>query len=66
MTPIANARRDLFEAMTQIAETGYGPKEHFLPWAVPSSGSTKLVVNHVGLSDRVLAKLRDPIEGLLE
>jgi len=27
MTPIANARRDLFEAMKQIADTGYGPKE---------------------------------------
>jgi hypothetical protein len=24
---IANARRDLFEAMKQIADTGYGPKE---------------------------------------
>jgi hypothetical protein len=27
MAPIANARRDLFEAMKQIAETGHGPKE---------------------------------------
>jgi hypothetical protein len=27
MTPVANARRDLFEAMKQIAETGHGPKE---------------------------------------
>jgi peroxiredoxin len=27
MTPIANARRDLFEAMNQVAETGHGPKE---------------------------------------
>jgi hypothetical protein len=27
MTRIANARRDLFEAMKQIADTGYGPKE---------------------------------------
>jgi hypothetical protein len=27
MTPIANARRDLFGAMKQIADTGYGPKE---------------------------------------
>ena len=33
MTPIANARRDLFEAMTQIAETGHGPKEQ-----LPSMG----------------------------
>ena len=33
MTPIASARRDLFEAMTQIAETGYGPKEQ-----LPSMG----------------------------
>jgi hypothetical protein len=24
MTPVANARRDLFEAMKQIAETGHG------------------------------------------
>jgi len=29
MTPIANARRDLFEAMTQIAKTGHGPNEQF-------------------------------------
>lgn len=29
MTPIANARRDLFEAMKQIADTGHGPKEQF-------------------------------------
>jgi len=27
MAPIANARRDLFEAMKQIADTGQGPKE---------------------------------------
>jgi hypothetical protein len=33
MTPIANARRDLFEAMKQIAETGQGPLEQ-----VPSMG----------------------------
>jgi Redoxin len=33
MTPIANARRDLFEAMKQIAETGRGPKEQ-----LPSTG----------------------------
>jgi peroxiredoxin len=25
MTPVANARRDLFEAMKQVAETGHGP-----------------------------------------
>ena len=30
MTPIANARRDLFEAMKQIAETGHGPGEEGL------------------------------------
>ena len=29
MTPVANARRDLFEAMKQIAETGHGPREQF-------------------------------------
>ena len=29
MTPVANARRDLFEAMKQIAETGQGPKDQF-------------------------------------
>jgi peroxiredoxin len=29
MTPVANARRDLYEAMKQIAETGHGPKEQF-------------------------------------
>ena len=33
MTPIANARRDLFEAMKMIAETGHGPKEQ-----LPSMG----------------------------
>ena len=27
MTPLANARRDLFEAMKQVAETGHGPVE---------------------------------------
>jgi peroxiredoxin len=27
MTPVANARRDLFEAMKQVVETGRGPKE---------------------------------------
>jgi hypothetical protein len=29
MTPLPNARRDLFEAMKQVAETGHGPKEQF-------------------------------------
>ena len=29
MTPVPNARRDLFEAMKQIAETGHGPMEQF-------------------------------------
>ena len=33
MTPVANARRDLFEAMKQVAETGLGPKEQ-----LPSMG----------------------------
>ena len=33
MTPVANARRDLFEAMKQVAETAHGPKEQ-----VPSMG----------------------------
>ena len=27
MTPVANARRNLFEAMKQVAETGHGPVE---------------------------------------
>jgi hypothetical protein len=27
MTPVANARRDLFEAMKQVAETGLGPAD---------------------------------------
>jgi hypothetical protein len=27
MGPVPNARRDLFEAMKQIAETGHGPQE---------------------------------------
>ena len=29
VTPVANARRDLFEAMKQIAETDHGPQEQF-------------------------------------
>ena len=33
MTPIANVRRDLFEAMKQITETGHGPKDQ-----LPSMG----------------------------
>jgi peroxiredoxin len=32
-TPIPNARRDLFEAMKQVAETGHGPEEQ-----IPSMG----------------------------
>jgi peroxiredoxin len=33
MTPVLSARRHLFEAMKQIAETGHGPKEQ-----LPSMG----------------------------
>jgi peroxiredoxin len=33
MTPLANARRDLFVAMKQVAETGHGPAEQ-----IPSMG----------------------------
>ena len=33
MTPIAHARRDLFEAMKQVVETGHGPAEQ-----IPSMG----------------------------
>jgi hypothetical protein len=33
MTPAANARRDLFEAMKQVVETGHGPAEQ-----IPSMG----------------------------
>jgi hypothetical protein len=29
MAPVPNARRDLFEAMKQVAETGHGPQEQF-------------------------------------
>jgi peroxiredoxin len=32
-TPVANARRELYEAMAQVAETGQGPREQ-----VPSMG----------------------------
>jgi peroxiredoxin len=32
-TPVANARRDLFEAMKQVAETGRGPQDQ-----IPSMG----------------------------
>jgi hypothetical protein len=35
LTPVANARRDLFEAMKQLAETEHGPREQF-----PSTGSS--------------------------
>jgi hypothetical protein len=31
--PVPNARRDLFEAMKQVAQTGHGPKDQ-----VPSMG----------------------------
>ena len=31
--PVANARRDLYEAMKQVADTGHGPKQQF-----PSTG----------------------------
>ena len=33
MTPVANARRDLFEAMKQVAESGHGPQQQ-----IPSMG----------------------------
>jgi len=33
MTPVPNARRDLFKAMKQVAETGHGPEEQ-----LPSMG----------------------------
>jgi hypothetical protein len=33
MTPVANASRDLFETMKQVAETGQGPQEQ-----IPSMG----------------------------
>jgi hypothetical protein len=33
MPPVTNARRELFEAMKQIAEAGHGPKEQ-----LPSMG----------------------------
>jgi len=33
MTPVPNTRRDLFESMKQIVETGYGPKQQ-----LPSMG----------------------------
>jgi peroxiredoxin len=35
LTPVANARRELFEAMRQVAETGQGPQEQ-----IPSMGSS--------------------------
>jgi hypothetical protein len=33
MTTVPNARRDLFEAMKEVAETGHGPEEQ-----IPSMG----------------------------
>ena len=38
MAPVANARRDLFEAMKQVAETGRGPWSKRPRWGVRSSG----------------------------
>ena len=32
---VANARRDLFEAMKQVAETGHGPREQFASVGCP-------------------------------
>ena len=42
MTTVPNARRDLFEAMKQVAETGRGPEEQIHRWAVRSSGGTNI------------------------
>jgi redoxin len=41
MTPAPNARRDLFEAMKQIAEQAMGRRSSLLRWAVRSSGSAE-------------------------
>ena len=41
MTPVPNARRDLFEAMKQIAETGHGPKEQLASMGCSIRGSAE-------------------------
>jgi hypothetical protein len=46
MTPVPNARRDLFEAMKQVAKTGHGPKEQ-LPSMGCSIKMEALTVNHM-------------------
>ena len=38
MQPVANTRRDLFEAMKQIGDTGHGPGAQRPQWVVRSSG----------------------------
>ena len=38
MTPVANGRRELFEAMKMVAETGHGPLEQTPRWGVRLSG----------------------------
>jgi hypothetical protein len=40
--PVVNARRDLFEAIKQVADPGHGPKEQFPSMGCSRSGSTKL------------------------
>jgi hypothetical protein len=41
MMSTPNARRDLFETMKQVAETGRGPQGQIASMAVRSSGSTE-------------------------
>ena len=39
MEPVDGARRELLEAMIQVAETGRGPRSSCPPWAARSSGA---------------------------
>jgi hypothetical protein len=41
MTAVPNARRDLFEAMKLVTETGHGPEEQLPSMAVRSNGNTE-------------------------
>jgi hypothetical protein len=50
MTPKSDARRDLFEAMKEVAETGHGPKEQ-----IPSMGRSIKVALRLKVPGRTAA-----------
>ena len=51
MTPKSDARRDLFEAMKEVAETGHGPKEQ-----IPSMGCSIKVALMLKVPGRTAAR----------